>query len=159
MSIKCPSLSFLKTLGWNSILFNIRMATPACFLENYFLAFYSKVVSLFVPKVGIRYAAKNGSCLYNQSISLPLFIGGLSPLILRDIKEKSLLFPVIFVVRIGILFMWLSSRFVGRLLSCFFLKSSTSIMRYDFKSESFFSGVLGYLEHAVVGVLGSDDAM
>jgi hypothetical protein len=38
-----------------------------------------------------------------------------------------------------------------------FLKSSTSIMRYDFKSESCFLGVLGYLGLAVVGVLGSDN--
>ena len=62
-----------------------------------------------------------GSCLCSQSVSLCLFIGELSQFILRDIKEKSLLLPVIFVVRIGILFMWLSSfRFVERLLSCFF---------------------------------------
>jgi hypothetical protein len=52
---------------------------------------------------------KVGSCSLNQSVSLCLFIGELSPLKLRDIKEKSLLFPVIFVVRVGILFMWLSS--------------------------------------------------
>jgi hypothetical protein len=38
-----------------------------------------------------------------------------------------------------------------------FLMSSTSIMRYDFKSESCFSGVLGYSGLANVGVLGSDD--
>jgi hypothetical protein len=38
-----------------------------------------------------------------------------------------------------------------------FLKSSTSIMRH-FKSESCFSGVLGYPGLAVVGVMGSDDA-
>jgi hypothetical protein len=31
-------------------------------------------------------------------------------------------------------------------------------MRYDFKSESCFSGVLGYPGLAVVGTLGSDDA-
>jgi hypothetical protein len=31
-------------------------------------------------------------------------------------------------------------------------------MRYDFKCESCFSGVLGYLGLAVVDVLGSDDA-
>ena len=31
-------------------------------------------------------------------------------------------------------------------------------MRYDFKSESCFSGVLGYPGLAVVGVLGSEDA-
>jgi hypothetical protein len=49
------------------------------------------------------------SCLCNQSVSLCLFIGDLSLLILRNIKEKSLLLPVIVVVRVGILFMWLSS--------------------------------------------------
>ena len=38
-----------------------------------------------------------------------------------------------------------------------FFMSSTSIMRYDFKSESCFSGVLVYPELAEVGVLGSDD--
>jgi hypothetical protein len=35
-----------------------------------------------------------------------------------------------------------------------FLKSSISIMRYDFKSESSFSDMLGYPGLAVVGVLG-----
>jgi hypothetical protein len=50
-----------------------------------------------------------GSCLPNQSVSLCLFIGELSPLILRYIKEKSLLLPDIFVARVGILFMWLFS--------------------------------------------------
>ena len=45
------------------------------------------------------------------------FWGELSPLILRDIKEKSLLLPVIFVVRVVILFLQLSSfRFVEGLL-------------------------------------------
>jgi hypothetical protein len=39
-----------------------------------------------------------------------------------------------------------------------FLKSSIIIMRCDFKSESCFSGVLGYPGLVVVGVLGSDDA-
>jgi hypothetical protein len=38
-----------------------------------------------------------------------------------------------------------------------FLKSFTSIMRYDFKSESCFSGVLGYPGLTVLGTLGSDD--
>jgi hypothetical protein len=61
------------------------------------------------------------SYLCNQSVNLCIFIGELSPLVLRDIKEKSLLLPVIFVVRVGILFMWLASfRFVERSLSCFF---------------------------------------
>jgi hypothetical protein len=35
--------------------------------------------------------------------------------------------------------------------------SSTSIQRYDFKSESCISGVLGYPGLAELGVLGSDD--
>ena len=33
MSMKSPSLSFLITLGWKSILSDIRMATPACFFR------------------------------------------------------------------------------------------------------------------------------
>ena len=62
-----------------------------------------------------------GSYLCSLSINLCLFIGELSPLILRDNKEKYLLLPVIFVVRVGILFLWISSfRFVEGLLSCFF---------------------------------------
>jgi hypothetical protein len=61
-----------------------------------------------------------GFCLCSQSVSLCLFIGELIPLILKDIKEKSLLLPVIFVVRYGIMFMWLSSFwFVKRSLSFF----------------------------------------
>jgi hypothetical protein len=38
------------------------------------------------------------------------------------------------------------------------LKSPTTIMRYDFKYESCFSGMLGYPGLAEVGVLGSDDS-
>jgi hypothetical protein len=52
---------------------------------------------------------KVGSCLCNQSVHLCLFIGELNPLILRDNEDKSLFLPVIFVARVGILFMWLSS--------------------------------------------------
>jgi hypothetical protein len=62
-----------------------------------------------------------GSCLCSQSVSLCLFIEELSPLILRDIKENSLLFSVTFVVRVGILFMWLSSlALLKDYFSCFF---------------------------------------
>ena len=70
-----------------------------------------------------------GFCLHSQSVSLWVllfvclfvFYVELSPLILRDIKKKRLLIPVIFVVRGGILFMWISSlMFVGKLFSCFF---------------------------------------
>ena len=49
------------------------------------------------------------------------FIGELNPLILIEVKKKQLLFPVIFVVKVGILFLRLSSfRFVEGLLFCFF---------------------------------------
>ena len=62
-----------------------------------------------------------GSCLSSQSVSLCRFIGELSPLILRDIKEKLLLLPIIFVVRVGILFLRLCTfRIVDGLLSSFF---------------------------------------
>ena len=60
-------------------------------------------------------------CLCNQSVSLCLFIGELILVILRDIMQKQLLLPVIFVVRFGVLFLWLSSfSFVEGLLFCFF---------------------------------------
>ena len=59
-----------------------------------------------------------GSCLHIQSVSLCLFIGELNPFMLRDIKEKLI---VVFVVRDGSMFVWLSSfGFVERLFSCFF---------------------------------------
>ena len=78
-------------------------------LEICFPDLYPEVMSVFIPEVYFFYEIKCWSCLHIQSISLYLFIGELSPLILRDIKEKSLLLPVIFVVRVGILFMWLST--------------------------------------------------
>jgi hypothetical protein len=60
-------------------------------------------------------------CLHIHFVILCLFTGELSPLILRDTKEKFLLLPVIFVIRVGILFMYLSSfRFPSSLISCFF---------------------------------------
>ena len=107
------------------ILFDIRMTTAACFLgpfawKNCFPAFYSKVESVFVTEVSCM-QQNVGSCLCNQSVSLCLFIGELILVILRDIMQKQLLLPVIFVVRFGVLFLWLSSFwFVGSFLSCFF---------------------------------------
>ena len=62
-----------------------------------------------------------GSCLCSQSISLCLFTGELSPLMLREMKEKKLFLPVIFVVKVGILFLRLSS---FRFLKDYFLAFS-----------------------------------
>jgi hypothetical protein len=124
--MKYPSLSFLITLGWKSILFDIRMATPACFFRPFawkivfqpFILMYC--LSFFLRWVSCK-KQNVGSCLCSQSDSLCLFIGDFSPLILRDIKEKLLLLPIIFIVRVAILFLWLYSfRFVEGLLSCFF---------------------------------------
>ena len=39
MSMKCPSLSVLITLGVKAILFDIKMATPACFFGPFALKF------------------------------------------------------------------------------------------------------------------------
>ena len=121
--MRCPSLSFLITLGWKSILFDIRMATPACF----FGPFGWKIVFQPFPlrqclSFSLRWVSCKqqnvGSCLCSESIRLCLFIGVLIPLILRDIKEKQLLLPIIFVFRVGILILQLSSfRFVEGLLA------------------------------------------
>jgi hypothetical protein len=78
-------------------------------LENCFPAFYSKVVPIFVLEMGFVYEAKSCSGYVASLLVYVFFIGELSPFILRDIKETSLLLPVIFVARVGILFMWLSS--------------------------------------------------
>ena len=61
-----------------------------------------------------------GSC-YISSLLVYLFFWELSPLRLRDTKEKGLLLRVVFVIRGGIMFVWLSAfGFVERLFSCFF---------------------------------------
>ena len=80
------------------------MAAPAFFLgticlENYFPAFYSEVVSVFVTEVHFLYAENTGSCLFIQSVSLYLFIGKLSPLMLRDIRHQRLLITATFVLK------------------------------------------------------------
>ena len=59
-----------------------------------------------------------GSCLHIQSVNLCLFIGELSPLMLRDIKEKSLLLPVILLLEMELclcgylLLCWLKDYFL-----------------------------------------------
>ena len=90
-------------------------------MKNCFPVFYSEVVSVLSMR-WVSCIQQNAGLVYVTSLFIYVyFIGELSPLILRDIMEKKLLLPVIFVVRVGILFMRLSSfRFVERLLSFFF---------------------------------------
>jgi hypothetical protein len=118
------------------------VATPACFLGPFVWKIVFQPFTLrYCLSLSLRQVScmqqKVGSCLCYHSVSLCLFIGELSPLILRDIKEKSLLLPVIFVVRVGILFMWLSSLdllkdyFLGFFFFFFFL-SLVSIVVLEF---------------------------
>lgn len=59
------------------------------------------------------------SCLYIQSVSLCLFIDELNPLILRDIKDRLLLVPVIIVFVVALCAVVLSFGFAVRsLISC-----------------------------------------
>ena len=80
MSIKCPSLSFLITLGWKSILSDIRMATPACSLGPFVwkIVFQPIPLSYFLYFSLRRVSCKQqnvGSCLCSQSVSLSFYWG------------------------------------------------------------------------------------
>ena len=104
MCMKCTSLSFLITLGWKSILFNIRMASLPCFFRLFALKIFFQPFTLRqCLSFSLRWVSCKqqnvGSCLCSQSISLCLFIGKLSPSMLRNIKQQLLLLPVISVVR------------------------------------------------------------
>ena len=57
-------------------------------MENCFPAVYSEVVSVLSMRLVSCMLQNVAFCLCNQSVSLCLFIGELSPLTLRDIKEK-----------------------------------------------------------------------
>jgi hypothetical protein len=118
---------FLINFVWKSILFNIRMATQACFLgpfawkivfQPFTLRSYMSLTLRWVSSI----QQNTRSCLNIQPVSLCLFIEELNPLMLRDIKDYWLLFPAIFVVKGGIMFVWLSSfeLIERRVLSCFF---------------------------------------
>ena len=90
MSMKCPSLSFLKTFGCKQILFNIGIATPASFLRPFALKIVFQPFTLrqflFLSVRYTPYMQQNAvSCSHNQSVNLYLFIGELSLLTLRNV--------------------------------------------------------------------------
>ena len=103
MSIKCPSPSLLIDFSLKSVLLDIRMATPACFLgpfawKNFSQPFtLSRCLSLCLRCVSCT-QQNVGSCFRIQSLSLCLFIGELRPLILSDINDQWLLILVIIFV-------------------------------------------------------------
>ena len=53
-------------------------------------------MSVIIIEVRFLHVARNWVHLYIQSVSLYVSIGEFCPLVLRDIKEKLLLLPVIF---------------------------------------------------------------
>jgi hypothetical protein len=88
-----PPCLFLITLGWKSILLDIRMATLGYFFRSFawkivFQPFILRYFLSFSPRWVSCKQQNVGSCLCNQFVSLCLFIVELSPLIFRDIKEK-----------------------------------------------------------------------
>ena len=101
MSMKCPSLSLLIDFSLKSILLDIRMATPACFLGPFAWKTFSqpftlsRCLSLWLRCVSCKQQNVE-SCFRMQCQSLCLFIGELSPLILSDINDQWLLTLVIF---------------------------------------------------------------
>ena len=122
---------FMKTFGWELILFYIRMTTSACFLGPFLGKLFSNFLlwgslCLYCEVVLLHWGvflvcSTMLDPVYTSSMLVYVFVRELSPLMLRDIKEKWLLLLVIFVGRGGFMFLWLSSfGFVERLLSCFF---------------------------------------
>ena len=104
MSIKRPSLSFLITFGWALILFNIRMAIPACV----FSLFAWKIVSnlLLWGSVCLCHWGMYPVCckmlgpVYVSSLLVYVFWGKLSSLMLRDIKENNCYFLLFLLLEV-----------------------------------------------------------
>lgn len=85
-------------------------------LQNFFPTFYSEVGSVFVTEVYYLYEAKGWILLMYPVFSQCLFIRQLNPLMSRDIKDRWLLVPDIFVVGDGIPCLWFSS--IGFVVKC-----------------------------------------
>jgi hypothetical protein len=102
MYMKYPSSSCLVTFGWKSILLYIKMATPYCFLvpfswDTFFYPFILRSCLMLLLRFVSCMQQNTGSCLSILSVSFFLFIGELSPLIYKDIKDSCLLVPDMFV--------------------------------------------------------------
>ena len=67
-------------------------------LGNYFPVFYSEEVSVFNTEVHFLYAPN--ACLCIQSVSLYLFIGEFSPVILRDIRNSDCCFLLFLLLEV-----------------------------------------------------------
>ena len=110
MRMKCPSSYLLIDFNLKSILLDIRIATPACFLGPFDWKIFSQPFTLR-ECLSLRWRCvscmqqKDGSCFHIHSVSVCLFIGELSPLILRNINDQWLINLVIFLVVVCV-FCW-----------------------------------------------------
>ena len=121
MNMKCPSSSHLITFGWKSILWQLLLVSWGHLLRKPFsiLLLWDTFCLYYWGVFLVCSKMQDPACI--SSLLVCLFIGELSPSVQRDIKEKWLLLPIIFVVTGRIMFVWLSSfGFVERLLSGFF---------------------------------------
>ena len=128
MNMKCHSLSLLITLD----LFDIRMATPTCFLGPFVWRIVFQPFTLWqclsFSLMQVSYMQQNiGSCLCIQSIILCLFIAEMSPLILRDIKKNDCCFLLFLLLEVELCF-------CGYLPFCLFRDYFLDFSRVQFPS-------------------------
>ena len=93
-NMKCPSLSLLIDFSLKSILLDIRIATPTCFLGTFdwYIFFPQPFTLRWCLSLRLRCVScmqqKDGFCFCIHSVSLCPYIDELSPFILRDINGQ-----------------------------------------------------------------------
>ena len=126
MNMKCPSLPFFDNFGLKVNFIRYQNGYSSLFLqticlENCSPAFHSEVVSVFFPEMGFMYAAKCWVLLVQPVRQSMSFYWGIEYIDVKRYQTKVIVFSYHFVVKVGNLFLWLSSfRFAKGLLSYFF---------------------------------------
>ena len=91
-NMKCLSFSVLIDFSLKSILLDIRIVTPACFLGTFDWNYFFLSPLLCGNVCEVRYVfieqQQDKICLHIQFISLCLFIGDLRPFRLMDINDQ-----------------------------------------------------------------------
>jgi len=177
------SLLFLLSFG---LIFSLCPGFPGCFGLR-FSVFYIVIegcvnlfYGIFCPGGPLFYLLYfvNDACMYDSSFLFPrfsiprvvslcaFFIVSMSIfkswMVLLNFFTCLVVFLYFFTGFFCLLFKnfylltWVDLYFLRELFMSF-LKSSIIIMRYDFKSKSYFSSVLEYAVFTLVGELGSDD--
>ena len=105
-NMKCPSLFLLIDFSLKSVLLDIGRAALASFLGPFDWKIFSqpftlrRCLSLRLRCISFL-QQKDGFCFHIKSVSLCLFIGELSPFILRDINDQRFPSSVYLVFLIG----------------------------------------------------------